>query len=672
MVAPSVVVVKHRTSPTQLGYISGGTTFTQLGTGMTSGENWSGQEQEGRPSNRGVWFKGCYFTMVKVPNVVQIYVYDPVANTMFNNSGVSVTSNMSITGCVSGLFVTRSADPIMFFIADGFSGGVTLNLFTTTDGRNWVVTQLSVLTETVIGFGRAVLYRNQLYIVTADYNQPWALIIVNPVTLTLTSFTFTQFGWSGAPGGTTGSPQGSLCIFRNRLFLVRQDVFGATAALKFYEFTGGTFILRNTLMASGTLNEPLAFYRNTDHFLFPIGSAKMVAICAIDTGNSQATRGTKAWDITPSTGTSFTVLEKTTPLIPPSLRTVADGGPTGVLAATHRWTGFVDNDFNATPSSPQVYIWLLSNANGGTHSYYEYVDSDTELGPGTTGPNFEFALPYGTSGGGERTYSSVGLKAIVTNIVPSPSPGRVRVTVRVYGDISPSATSTNIGRQPTLFVGRRAACVAATTAALPASTYANGAAGVGATLTRVGNGALPLQDNVSLSIGQRLLVKNQAAPAQNGIYSVTSLGDGGNPFVLTRVTDFDDFGGADLYPTAWTRVTSGDTLANTAWYFQAANPDLSVGTTAITWVQIDSSGTPLNRRLRLWYSTSETALMAQATLAGTPTQPSATPPIVTRNVNALENVIADGATEYTFDWDASADALLSGQSVHIMVRAGTA
>lgn len=77
----------------------------------------------------------------------------------------------------------------------------------------------------------------------------------------------------------------------------------------------------------------------------------------------------------------------------------------------------------------------------------------------------------------------------------------------------------------------------ATTVALPAVTYDNGVAGVGATLTANANGALPSIDGVGLSLGNRVLVKNQASAIQNGVYVVTDLGDAGSPFILTRSSD---------------------------------------------------------------------------------------------------------------------------------------
>jgi len=81
---------------------------------------------------------------------------------------------------------------------------------------------------------------------------------------------------------------------------------------------------------------------------------------------------------------------------------------------------------------------------------------------------------------------------------------------------------------------------AGSTGALPASTYDNGASGVGATLTANANGALPSSHCVGLALKDRSLVKNQATQLQNGVYVVTDLGDASNPWVLTRAEDADE------------------------------------------------------------------------------------------------------------------------------------
>jgi hypothetical protein len=74
---------------------------------------------------------------------------------------------------------------------------------------------------------------------------------------------------------------------------------------------------------------------------------------------------------------------------------------------------------------------------------------------------------------------------------------------------------------------------AAATAALPANTR------TGNVLTADANGALPAQDTVSLSVGDRLMVPWEVTGANRGIYDVTALGDGSNPWVLTRSPDAD-------------------------------------------------------------------------------------------------------------------------------------
>jgi hypothetical protein len=125
----------------------------------------------------------------------------------------------------------------------------------------------------------------------------------------------------------------------------------------------------------------------------------------------------------------------------------------------------------------------------------------------------------------------------------------------------------------------------ATTAALPANTYNNGTSGVGATLTANANGALSV-DGVAVVVGNRILVKNEAAGANNGVYTVTQVGDGSTPYILTRATDFDSSGsGVDQIDAGdFFLVTAGSTQSNTSWVQQTPLP-ITVGTTAIVFTQ---------------------------------------------------------------------------------------
>ena len=88
-------------------------------------------------------------------------------------------------------------------------------------------------------------------------------------------------------------------------------------------------------------------------------------------------------------------------------------------------------------------------------------------------------------------------------------------------------------------------------------TYDNGSSGVGATLTAGSAGRISV-DGVNGTAGDRVLVKNQAAAAQNGIYTVTTQGDVSTAYVLTRATDND----TSLYAGDATWVLGGSSNAN--------------------------------------------------------------------------------------------------------------
>jgi hypothetical protein len=128
----------------------------------------------------------------------------------------------------------------------------------------------------------------------------------------------------------------------------------------------------------------------------------------------------------------------------------------------------------------------------------------------------------------------------------------------------------------------------ATTAALPANTYNNGTSGVGATLTANANGALSVDSTVVVA-GNRVLVKNEVAGANNGVYVVTQVGSAGTPYILTRATDFDTVGtGVDQIDEGdFFLVTSGVANVNTAWV-QQTPPPITIGTTAIVFQQFSA------------------------------------------------------------------------------------
>ena len=134
----------------------------------------------------------------------------------------------------------------------------------------------------------------------------------------------------------------------------------------------------------------------------------------------------------------------------------------------------------------------------------------------------------------------------------------------------------------------KASVVAASTAALTV-TYSNGTGGVGATLTNAGTQAAFVLDSIALAQGDRVLIKDQAAPLQNGVYTVTTVGTISTNWVLTRATDFDNSPGTEVSPGTFFFVEQGTTQADNG-YVISTNTAITIGTTAITFSQFSGAG----------------------------------------------------------------------------------
>ena len=128
--------------------------------------------------------------------------------------------------------------------------------------------------------------------------------------------------------------------------------------------------------------------------------------------------------------------------------------------------------------------------------------------------------------------------------------------------------------------------VAATTGTLASLsggtvTYANGASGLGATLTLTN--ALTAIDGRNLVDGDRVLVKNEANEAHNGIYVRTS------STVFTRSADYNT--PAEIQSGDFVFVTYGTSYAGSGWV--QTNAVDTIGTDAIGWDQFSGAGTYL-------------------------------------------------------------------------------
>jgi len=118
-------------------------------------------------------------------------------------------------------------------------------------------------------------------------------------------------------------------------------------------------------------------------------------------------------------------------------------------------------------------------------------------------------------------------------------------------------------------------------------TYADNG-GVGDTLT-AGAAGVTVIDGETLEDGDRVLIKDQTDPTQNGIYVVSDAG-AGTATVLTRAEDQDGSASNEVSAGNTTFVESGTTNGATSWVV-TGDGELTVNTDNINWTQNAGQGT---------------------------------------------------------------------------------
>lgn len=131
---------------------------------------------------------------------------------------------------------------------------------------------------------------------------------------------------------------------------------------------------------------------------------------------------------------------------------------------------------------------------------------------------------------------------------------------------------------------------AATAAVLPNTPSASGT-GVGKTLQSSTNTALVV-DGYTVLLNDRVLVKDQAAGADDGIYTETQLGTGSAHWILTRATDFDQATAGEVALGAYVFVANGTANSGTQWQLGSPTPSsITVDTTALTFNKLNANTT---------------------------------------------------------------------------------
>ena len=232
-------------------------------------------------------------------------------------------------------------------------------------------------------------------------------------------------------------------------------------------------------------------------------------------------------------------------------------------------------------------VAATGNVSGGNINTLGSVNATGNI----TGDNLIGDALYGVTSD-FNIYAPAGNNSIILNATGTGTVdvGNVRITT-VAEPINDSDAATK-GYVDAVAQGLdiKASVVCASVAALPAYTYNNGTSGVGATITANANGALTL-DGISPVAGDRVLIKSEtgADAPYNGIYVVTTAGDGSTPFVLTRATDMDNGSPSSEFPGAFTFVEQGTVDADSGWVCTTDAP-VTVGTTPITFQQFSGAG----------------------------------------------------------------------------------
>jgi hypothetical protein len=286
--------------------------------------------------------------------------------------------------------------------------------------------------------------------------------------------------------------------------------------------------------------------------------------------------------ITLSTGKELNVGEVVAPELVEKIKLVTSGGAGTVLPSQ---TGNA-NKYLKTDGSVLSWETVSGGGGGGSGTVTSVSGTGTVSGltlSGTVTTSGNLTLGGSITGfatsGANTNLTSVALTSGTITTAPSSSTDIVN---KSYADSIASG------------VNFHAACNYATTAALAANTYNNGASGVGATLTAVAVGTLTI-DGYTLvigDVGKRLLIKNEVTTANNGVYVLTQAGTAVLPYILTRATDYDTSGSGtnEVDQGDYILVISGTVNANTSWVQQTPLP-ITIGTTSLVFIEFAANQT---------------------------------------------------------------------------------
>ena len=244
------------------------------------------------------------------------------------------------------------------------------------------------------------------------------------------------------------------------------------------------------------------------------------------------------------------------------------GEPTQPTDATTKQ--YVDNIAQGLSIHVPVRVTSATNLNA------TYVNGGTALTTTTItgGKTITFSANHGLVAGDEIYWTS-SFNGIIANdayfVYSAPALDQITVKAGFYGVEVTTLTNGTGLTQPAL-----------------------GNPGVGATLTNAGANAAISIDSVALSSTNRVLVQGQTNGFENGIYTVTTVGNGSTAWVLTRATTEDQYDPKSTTGLAYGDyffVQEGNTAAGSAYVLTSPTGEILFGITNIGFSQFSAAGT---------------------------------------------------------------------------------